>query len=395
MALIWQNYDTLYENLYLPKILYIITRLDRGGSAEAVLQWAERMKAEGHETKIITGRTIEPHTDLKKYSERTGVPVIILQSLHREIEPLSDLQAFFKLLKIIGNEKPDIVHTNSSKAGLLGRMAAWLNRVPAVIHSPHGHIFYGYYGKIKTGIFIILERLTAKITNKITILTQPGIDDHLKIKIAPKSKFVLLPAGIDLELYRIPQKSQDSIRQSLDIGEDDIVIGWVGRMVDIKNPKMFIETAKILNENKYKFVMVGDGPLANDCQRLVDKYGLSEQFVFTGHRNDVPDLLHAMDIYVLTSDNEGLGRSILEAQSAGIPVIATSVGGVPEIVKDHLNGILVPARDIAALAQSIRELAGDSSTIDKFKKEAEKNLSEYSLDNTVAALNSIYRDLLV
>lgn len=378
----------------MPKILYIITRLDRGGSAEAVLQWAARMKILNHDVKVVAGRTVEPHVDLQEYSLQNDVPVIIIDTLLREIKLFSDLKAFFHLTRLIKKEKPEIVHTNSSKAGLLGRFAAWLNRVPAIIHSPHGHIFYGYYGKFKTGIFILLERLAAKITDKITILTRLGIDDHVKLKIAPVSKFALIHAGIDLEIYRNPTITRDEIRKNLKIRKDEIVIGWVGRMVEVKNPRMFIEAAKTLNTEEYKFLMVGGGPLADDCRQLVDGYGLSNDFIFTGHRTDIPNLLNAMDIYVLTSDNEGLGRSILEAQCAGIPVIATDVGGVPEIVRDHRNGILIPAKNSTALAGAIKELIGDKSLVDTFIMEAESNLPEYSLDNTITALDEIYRGLL-
>ena len=198
------------------RILYIITRLDRGGSAEAVSQWAEGMKQRGYDTAILTGRTVNPHIDMKDYTRRTGIPIIRVESLVRELEPFNEIKALFKICRVIRDYSPHIVHTNSSKGGIIGRIAAKLCNVPVIVHSPHGHIFYGYYGKFKTSVFIALEKLTARFTAKITTLTKLGLEDHVKFKIAPREKFRVIYAGIDVEKFKRGSRQPKEIKSELD-----------------------------------------------------------------------------------------------------------------------------------------------------------------------------------
>lgn len=240
------------------KVLYIITRLDQGGSAEAVMQWAAGMLEAGYETKLVTGRSEHPQEDFGVYSRRTGVPIIAVESLHRELELGNDWRAYRELKRIIRAEKPDIVHTNSSKAGILGRLSAKSCRVRVIVHSPHGHIFYGYYGRLKTAVFIAVEKWAAKFTGRITNLTQLGLEDHLKFKIGPRKKFTVIYAGIDTELYAEPKKSREEMTAELGIPEGAFVVGWVGRFADIKNPLMIVKAGEILSGNPdYHFLMAG------------------------------------------------------------------------------------------------------------------------------------------
>ena len=379
----------------MPKIMYIITRLDRGGSAEAVLQWAEGIKNKGFQVELVSGLTVEPHENLEAYSKRTGIEITFINSLHRELEPANDVRALWSLYRYFRREKPDIVHTNSSKAGLLGRVAAWLARTPVIVHSPHGHIFYGYYGKLKTDLFIFLERAAGKITDVITTLTSIGRDDHIKLKIAKPEKFEIVHAGIDIEKYRKPVRNRNEIRSEYKIPPDDFVVGWVGRFADIKNPLMFARTAeKLIDEKNIHFLMVGDGDLMPECKERVEKAGLSPKFTFTGFRSDVPDLLNAMDIYVLTSTNEGLGRSIIEAQAAGLPVAVSKVGGVPDIIEDGVNGVLVPVNDDDYLAGAIKSLKENSEKRAKLISSANERLSRFTLEKTIEDLEKIYKRLL-
>ena len=379
----------------MPKIMYIITRLDRGGSAEAVLQWAEGIKKRGFETGIISGLTTEQHEDLEAYKERTGVEITFIDSLHRELEPLLDLKALWNLYRSIRNHNPDVVHTNSSKAGLLGRVAAWLARTPVIVHSPHGHIFYGYYGKLKTRLFIILERVAGWITDVITTLTSIGRDDHIKLKIAKPEKFEIVHAGIDLDKYRSSSREKKDIRYELGIPLDDFTVGWVGRLAEIKNPVMFLRTTEALKaEPNIHFLMVGDGELFEECKGKVSQAGIDSIFTFTGFRSDVPDLLHAMDIYTLTSANEGLGRSIIEAQAAGLPVIVTNVGGVPDIIEHDVNGMLVEVDDIESFADAVRQLKQNSAKREELIVKANERLSGLSLQKTIEDLERIYNRLL-
>ena len=377
------------------KVLYIITRLDQGGSAEAVMQWAAGMKEFGYDAKLVTGRTEHPHEEFGRYKRRTGVPLIEVSSLHRELEPMNDWRAYRELKRIIRSERPDIVHTNSSKAGILGRMAARRCKVPVIVHSPHGHIFYGYYGRLKTSVFIAMERQAAKFTDRITNLTQLGLEDHLKLKIAPRSKFTVIYAGIDADFYANPSKDRTGIQKELGIPDHSFVVGWVGRFADIKNPSMMVQAGLALRGNEdYHFLMAGDGELHGPVMQHVKDLGLEDRFTFTGHRSDVADLLSVMDVYCLTSKNEGMGRSILEAQAAGVPVIATNVGGTPEIVEHEFSGILIPSLDSAALSGSLVRLHGESALRKKLTNGASIRLKRYSLKKTLEDIDNLYTELL-
>ncbi|MBL7190507.1 glycosyltransferase family 4 protein [bacterium] len=379
----------------MTKILYIITRLDRGGSAEAVMQWAAAFKQKGWDSKIITGKTAEPQEDFSVYSRRTGVPIILIEPLHRELEPKNDFKALFKLIALIMKEKPDIVHTNSSKAGILGRLAAWLNRVPVIVHSPHGHIFYGYYGKAKTLVFIWLERLSAMITDRVITLTKLGMQDHIDLKIAKPEKFVPIYCGIDLKRYSEPSRSKDVIRREIGLPEDKFIIGWVGRLVDIKGCEYFIKAASLLKDDyKLHFLIVGGGPNEDNLHKLAEKLEIQDRITFTGHREDIPDMFAVMDIYILSSLNEGLGRTILEAQAAGAPVIASNVGGVPEIVENDYTGILTPPKNSQVLAQTISLLAQDDEFRRKLRTEAFRKLEKFTLQKTIGDLDDLYQELL-
>lgn len=377
------------------KVLYIITRLDQGGSAEAVMQWAAGMLEAGYETKLVTGRSEHPQEDFGVYSRRTGVPIIAVESLHRELELGNDWRAYRELKRIIRAEKPDIVHTNSSKAGILGRLSAKSCRVRVIVHSPHGHIFYGYYGRLKTTVFIAVEKWAAKFTGRITNLTQLGLEDHLKFKIGPRKKFTVIYAGIDTELYAEPSKSREEVLKELGIPEGKFVVGWVARFADIKNPLMMVKAGEILSGNPdYHFLMAGDGELYGEAVRYVKDKGLEQRFTFTGYRTDIPDLLSVMDVYCLTSKNEGLGRSILEAQAAGVPVIATEVGGVPEIVEHEFSGILIPSRDVTALCGSLVRINAESALRKKLVKGASLRLNRFSLKKTLVDIDKLYQELL-
>jgi len=319
----------------------------------------------------------------------------MLNSLRRELHPLNDLWSFWRLCRTIGKIKPLIVHTNSSKAGILGRAAAWLCRVRIIVHTTHGHIFYGYYGRLKTRVFIILEKLAAFVTDTITELTNLGVEDHVRLKIAPREKFTVIRAGVDLAKYAVPSKSREEILSELHLPLGKIIIGWIGRFDTVKNPLLLIQTANILKDNpKLHFLMAGDGELFEKAKELTCEMKIEDRFTFPGFRNDIPDLLSVMDIYCLTSLNEGLGRSILEAQAAGAAVIACKVGGVPEIVEPNLTGILIPSNDCAALAAALEILTCDSDLRSRIAAEAKKRLTAFSLQKTIKDFDNLYQELL-
>ncbi len=374
------------------KILLIITRLDQGGSAEAVMQIGEGLSKRGHDVKIITGLTIDPQEDFESYSKRSGVHMIVIPELRREVSPFLDLYSFYKLCRFIKAERPEVVHSHTSKAGILGRWAAWLSGVRIIIHSTHGHIFYGYFGWIKTYIFLRAERITARITNRITTLTDLEIEDYQRLKLSKKEKFITIPYGIDTKKYQKPNRAGEEIRQILGLSVEDRVIGWIGRLVPVKDCGTFLKAVSLIKDTRgIRALIVGDGSERQKMEDMAGRLGL--RVIFTGTRGDIYDIIPSMDVFVLSSLNEGLGRVLLEAMAAGRPVVATKVGGVPEVVKDGITGILVPPSDPEEMSSAIMKILTNPEMADAMGEEGRKWAERFDIQNAVEKLESLYRNL--
>lgn len=380
-----------------PRVLHIITRLDRGGSAEVVMQLAAGLKRDGYPVKLVTGHTVEPQEDLAGYSLKTGVPVILVDEIRRDVSPVNDLIALVKLIQLIGRERPWIVHTHSSKAGLLGRLAAWLVGCPIIVHSPHGHVFYGYFDPLRTHVIIWAEHLAARITHRILTLTDLGKRDHVRFRVAKPEKFIPVPCGIDLERFSSPTKSTAQVRAELGLPPTDPLAGWVGRLVPIKGCEYFLQALVLARRQRpdLKGVIVGDGPLRGKLERMAGELGLSQSVVFTRVREDIPDLMRALDLFVLTSLNEGLGRVLLEAMACGVPVVASRVGGVAEIVLDQKTGILVPPAKPEETAQAILEILNNGEKSRRFVREGWERVKEFDVHRMIEKIKLIYQKLLM
>ncbi len=378
------------------KVLYIITRLDRGGSAEVVLDLCSRMKNRGHDVVLVYGKTIEPVVDLNEYTETSGVKLLKIDNLQREVSVFHDLKASLEVRKIIKNERPEIVRTHTSKAGIIGRWAAWKERIPVVVHTPHGHIFYGYYGKFITRLFILLEKWAARRCHVITTLTRKGLDDHVKAGIAPEMKFRIVPSGIDTRRFGMNKNIMENIRNETGLREG-VVIGWVGRFEEVKDPLTFIKAAAIISkrvdDNKdIQFLMAGEGSLHGEIESSVRSFGIADRFVLTGEREDIHRIYPLMDVFVLSSINEGQGRVIIEAMASNIPVVATDVGGVGEIVHDNETGLLVPPSNPERLAESILKVVNDDELKRKLVSENSKQIQSFDIETMVDKFEEIYNE---
>ena len=380
-----------------PKVLHIITRLDRGGSAEAVMQLVEGLKRDGYPVKLVTGRTVEPQEDLDAFSRRTGVPVVSIEELRREVNPVDDLIALVKLMHLIGRERPEIVHTHSSKAGLLGRLAARLMDCPLIIHFPHGHVFYGYFGRLRTWTIILAERLAARITHRIFTLTELGKRDHIRFGIAKPEKFVTIPCGIDVAKFSSAGRNPAEARAGFGFSPSDVVAGYVGRLVAIKGCEYFLYALELVRKKRsdIKGIIVGDGPLRKELEELAKGLDLSESVVFAGAREDIPEVMHALDLFVLTSLNEGLGRVLLEAMACGVPVVASRVGGVAEIVLHRETGLLVPPENPEGIAEAILEILNDKKKAELFSRKGKERTKLFDVRRMIERTEEIYQRLLV
>lgn len=377
------------------KALHIVTRLDKGGLADTVLKLCCGLQAVGYNVTCVAGLTNDPHPEFLAHRRLGKIPLIIVDEMRRAIHPYFDMVALFKLFRIIGAEKPDIVHTHSSKAGILGRLAAAFWRVPVIVHSPHGHIFYGYFSRIVTKFFILLERWLTKFTTKIITLTQLGRDDHVRLNIGPPHKFAIIPCGIEYPVQNPTPEVLRSLKQQFGLNGEK-VIGWVGRLEPIKGCDVFLEACRSIHE-KYdssaKFFIVGDGSESASLRQKARHLGIEENAIFSGSRTDVPHLMHLFDVFVLSSRNEGLGRVILEAMSCSVPVVATAVGGVPEIISNDVNGKLVPTENPPALAHAMGELLTNPDTGASFAESAKNTCRHFHFQNMIFRTDQLYQEL--
>lgn len=387
----------------MKKILHIITRLDKGGSAENVILTARKLDKSVYDTRLVYGSTVLPALSI-------NVPVIEIPYLVRSISPYKDFRAFWKLYSIISNEKPDIIHTHSSKAGFLGRFAAWLYNFTArnravVIHTPHGHVFYGYeFGKMKTDLFIMLEKIAALASDKLIALTKGERRESLEFGIGTPKQWEVVHSAVANSL--LVKNAEKNIRHEYKIPLDSVVVGTVARLEKVKGIEYFINAIGELSTQKYEkpvyFVIVGDGQLRVKLEKLTKKLNISDKVIFAGMREDVLEIMEQMDIFVQPSLNEGMGKTIVQAQSLGVAVIATNVQGIPDVVKDGEMGILVPPSDYKMLANAISQLIQNSSLRLKFGEAGKKYVEEivdgfprYSLERMIKLLENIYQTALI
>lgn len=387
------------------KLMHIITRFDKGGSAENTFLTVQRLDRSRFDLTLVTGPNHEGdaanheaaaiEANIRSIRER-GVRLIFIPRLIRNLHPLADLIAFFSLIAVIRREKPQIVHTHTSKAGILGRWAAWLCRVPVIVHTPHGHVFWGYFHSWKTGLFILLERWTARITTMLVMLTEREKADHLRFRIAPEEKFSVIHSGVDLERFCTDRVRKEEIRSALKIPPETTILATAGRLTAVKGQETLIRAvAKCLRQGAKVFlVILGEGELRRDLETLSVELGIAQAIRFPGWRSDVASVMDACDIFCLPSLNEGMGKVLVEAMALGKPIVASDVGGIPDSVIPGETGILVPPADSNALAAAILTLCDHPEMRGKMGEQGKKKAPEYSVEKMLRKIELLYTALL-
>ena len=377
------------------KIIHIITRLDKGGSADIVLKLSEELKKRGYDVCIISGLTTDPVADIEGFTKETGIKIGVIPYLQRDINPLKDIRAFFYLFRFLRREKPLIAHLHTSKAGFIGRIAARLAGVKCIVYTTHGHIFYGYFSRLKTWLFISMERIASCFCDAITTLTEKEKGEFLSLKIAKENKIIPVPNGLDISPFS--KAKRGIIRRELGIDDKTVLIGWIGRFEPVKGPDIFLSVCKKLHDmsdDGVMAVMAGDGSLFEDIRRQRDMLGLNKFLLLLGYRNDIIPLLADIDMLVLTSLNEGFGMVILEAMAAGKPVVAHNVGGVAELIVDNATGYMVKKGDIDAIVSHINDLIKNKDTYDSLSVNAYNMAIKYSLSEMVNRFEGVYNSVL-
>lgn len=381
-------------------VIHVITQLDRGGSARNTFSTVLGHDRDRFRVGLVYGRSTarseaeaaQLAADLEELRQ-AGVALLEVPSLVREIRPLRDARATLALWWLFRKERPALVHTHTSKAGAIGRVAAWLAHIPVVIHTPHGHIFYGYYGRVMSGVMRLFEQALARITDRIVTLTDRGAQEHVQYRIAGPEKFVTIPSGITLSAFQSVRVDPVAQRKEMGVPAEGLVIGTVGRLVPIKGHVWLLRAAPLVLAEfpQATFVFVGEGPLLSRLQQLAAELGISGHVMFLGARLDVPECLAALDVFAFPSINEGMGRALIEAMAVGLPVVATRVGGIPDVVADGETGVLVPPRDEAALAGALLGLLRDPRRRQTYGQAARRSMDErFDVEAMVGAIDRLY-----
>jgi len=358
------------------KVAQVITRMIVGGAQENTLYTCRSLARDPRfEVTLITGPGLGPEGSLlEELRPDEDFKLVLLNQLRREINPIRDIFVFFQLFCFFRKNKFQVLHTHSSKAGILGRWSGWLAQIPVRLHTVHGWGFHDKQTLFFRRLIILLERLSAKITTRLITVSQQNTEKGLSNKIGKRSQYLTIYSGIDLNRFK-PIKGDK--KEILNISDKTEVIGTIGRLTEQKNPLLFIQMASLLLQKKddLYFLFVGDGPLRQVVEREIERLHLNGRVKLAGLKKDVIPWLACIDIFVLPSAWEGLPRVLLQAMSMEKPVIATKTDGIVEIIKDKQNGRLLETVDPQIWTQAVLELLEDPSISKRYTKEAKQMLS--------------------
>ena len=383
------------------KILRVIARLNMGGPALHVAYLTEGLTKRGYDTTLVAGSLARGEDSMAFVADARGVEIVRIDELGREISPLRDLLATIRLARLIRKERPQILHTHTAKAGTVGRVAARLagsRRPPIVVHTFHGHVLRGYFGPARTLFFRLLERWLAAGTTALIAVSPQVRDDLVALGVARRERFVVIRLGIELDERVAPeQDGRADSRRYLGIPGDRFAVGWIGRMTAVKRTDDVLIAFKSLRDSGVDAVlcMVGDGPDRLQLEERAHELGVARDTVFLGYQEDVAPFYAAFDALVLPSGNEGTPVTVIEALAAERPVVATRVGGVPDVVRDGEDGFLVEAGATHDLADRLGRLARDPDLRARMgRKGRERVLPRYAVERLVDDVDELYRSLL-
>ena len=410
------------------KIVRVIARLNVGGPAKHVVWLTHGLQGPKYESILIAGTVPPEEDDMGYFATETGVTPVFLPEMSREIST-KDALTVWKLYQLLRRERPDIVHTHTAKAGTVGRLAGLLYRwlTPAAllgrprkcrfVHTYHGHIFHSYYGPLKTRLFLLIEKMLARLaTDRIVVISQQQRREiHEEFGVGRARQFAVIPLGLDTRRFAEWQTRSRDFREELKLKPGDVLIGIVGRLTEVKNHQLFLEAAALWRKTFPKnpsgasvwFAVIGDGHLKSALTEQARALGLSECVKFVGSRRDLDHIYPALDIVALTSRNEGTPLTLIEAMANARPVISTAVGGVvdllgqplalqtdaPFVVRDR--GVSVSSGDASEFAAGLDHLVTEAG----LRREiGERGLqfvtTQYSKERLLEDIKVLYADLL-
>jgi glycosyltransferase involved in cell wall biosynthesis len=377
------------------RVLRIFSRLNIGGPSVHVILLSAHLRARGYETRLVVGTESEREGNMRGLASEKDVACESLAGLGREIAPLSDLRALVGLRRMMRAWRPAIVHTHTAKAGMLGRVAARLAGVPTVVHTYHGHVLRGYFSPAKTAVFRGIETRLASLADGLVAVSESVRDDLVRLGVARPERIRVIPLGLELAHLACPLP-RGELRREAGIPQDAPLVGMVGRLVPIKDVPTFLRAARLVRDAKktVRFALVGDGEERPALERLAAELGLLGAVTFAGWRSDLRPVYGDLDVVVNASHNEGTPVALIEAMAAGRPVVATRVGGTPDLLGSGERGRLVPAGEPEALARAVLETLDDPQGACARSLAARAHvLHRHSLERLVGDVDALYREL--
>jgi glycosyltransferase involved in cell wall biosynthesis len=410
------------------KIVRVIARLNVGGPAKHVVWLTQGLQTPDYQSLLVAGTVPAGEEDMGYFATAMGVAPVFIPEMSREVS-LQDALAIWKLYKLFLRERPDIVHTHTAKAGTVGRVAGifyrWLTpnvlrgrpRACRFVHTYHGHIFHSYYSPWKTRAFILIERVLAKlITDRIVVLSeQQRREINEEFGVGRADQFSVIPLGVDLSVFSDSREGGPAFRAEFGLEADDVLVGIVGRLTEIKHHDLFLRVAS-LYKNEFaqqspgrtvRFVIIGDGGLRHTLERQAESLGLREDVIFTGSRRDLGGIYPALDIVALTSRNEGTPLTLIEAMANARPLISTAVGGVVDLLGEPIRqesnqsykicqrGISVLPDDARGFAQGLHRLVTDATLRREIGARGLQFVTrEFSTERLLQDIENLYAELV-
>ena len=420
------------------KVVRVIARLNMGGPARHVAWLTAATQRAGIESLLVAGVVPPGEDDMTYFASEQGVTPVIIPEMSREISA-NDIVTVWKLFRLFLRERPDIVHTHTAKAGTVGRVAGWFYRwlTPSTlvgrprrcffVHTYHGHIFHSYYGPFKTKLFLTIEKILARMTDRVVVISQQqyneihkefGVGRGGQFALIQEGQFAIIPLGLDLKIYSQWEKWRQAARNDLGLRATDLAVGIVGRLTEIKNHAFFLKAAARYKQSfglvetasgegqRIRFIIIGDGQLRHPLEEQARALGLEDDVIFTGLRNDPENFYSALDVVALTSLNEGTPLTLIEALANARPVIATAVGGVvdllgscdPTATESYViceHGIGVKSDDVDAFSHGLKFLV-ERGTLRREMGERGRAFVErsHSKERLVADVIALYEELL-
>jgi GT2 family glycosyltransferase/glycosyltransferase involved in cell wall biosynthesis len=407
------------QKIHKIRILRVISRMNIGGTSVHVNNLTEYLNSNRFVTRLITG-TVSPEEGDMAYITKFEKDVrFFIPELQREISPYHDLKSLFKVIKMIHSFNPDIIDSHTSKAGVISRTAALIcnifrRRKLITVHTFHGNVLSGYFGRAKSLFFLIIERLLARVTDRIIAISQTQKWELLKkYKIGSSKKISIVKLGFNLEPFQSANRHKGALRKKLCVSDDTVLIGMVGRMAPIKNYRMFLEAGKQLIESqtnrKITLLLIGDGEERQKLEDYTDRLDIRENVVFYGWEENIAMIYADIEILALTSLNEGTPVSVIEAMASSVPVISTGVGGIKDLLgrihpgqpNDRTfriceRGILCPKNDPITFAHGLNFMVNSNYLSEKhrFEKASSYVLKNYSMGRLINDMESLYAKLV-